>query len=281
MNNYIEETIALINPNNKLIKRLEMLSEIENKTIIEIISNTSITYLSKIIKPRKKDYDIYLESGIRMGGVAMSNMQQGKRSWKDGTHGMERHLENIILTYGEDEINKNILKTALQLIKISINHIFIYGSEKKKDNLNKFIQNTNFLYVMLQMAVKLIGIRLNNLGIEIENKTLEYMTQMIEEDQTNMKKLFKDAVNSGDENNLNNVISLYYESLEKYFVDFLSRNFSGTLKILTKIGEEKKLMEQVGEENIIFFIGILLSHLKENALQLVLEFENNNVITIR
>ena len=270
MNNYIEETIALINPNNKLIKRLEMLSEIENKTIIEIISNTSITYLSKIIKPRKKDYDIYLESGIRMGGVAMSNMQQGKRSWKDGTHGMERHLENIILTYGEDEINKNILKTALQLIEISINHIFIYGSEKKKDNLNKFIQNTNFLYVMLQMAVKLIGIRLNNLGIEIENKTLEYMTQMIEEDQTNMKKLFKDAV-----------ISLYYESLEKYFADFLSRNFSGTLEVLTKIGEEKKLMEQVGEENIIFFIGILLSHLKENALQLVLEFENNNTITIR
>ena len=96
-----------------------------------------------------------------------------------------------------------------------------------------------------------------------------------------MKKLFKDAVNSGNENNLNNVISLYYESLEKYFVDFLSRNFSGTLEVLTKIGEEKKLMEQVGEENIIFFIGILLSHLKENALQLVLEFENNNVITIR
>ena len=30
MNNYIEETIALINPNNKLIKRLELLSEIEN-----------------------------------------------------------------------------------------------------------------------------------------------------------------------------------------------------------------------------------------------------------
>ncbi len=281
MNNYIEETIALINSNNKLIKRLEMLSEIENKTIIEIISNTSITYLSKIIKPRKKDYDIYLESGIRMGGVAISNMQQGRKTWKDGTHGMERHLDNIIMAYGEDEINKNILKTALQLIKISINYVFSDGTEKKKEKVNRFIQDTNFLYVMLQMAVKLIGIKLNNMEVDIENQTLKYMTQMIEADQKKIKNLFIEAIKFGDKQRFNEVVAIYYNDLNKYFINFVNRNFSGTFDVITKLGEEKKLMEQVGEENIIFFIGILLSHLKNSALQLTLEFENNNTITIR
>nr|DAV27997.1 MAG TPA: hypothetical protein [Caudoviricetes sp.] len=281
MNNYIEETIALIDPNNILINRLSMLAEIENKTIIQIISETSITYLSKTIKPRKKDYDIYLESGIKMGGVAISNMQQGRKTWQDGTHGMERHLDNIIMTYGEDEINKNILKTALQLIKISIDYVFSDGTEKKKEKVNRFIQDTNFLYVMLQMAVKLIGIKLNNMDVDIENQTLKYMTQMIEADQKKIKNLFIEAIKFGDEQRFNEVVAIYYDDLNKYFINFVNRNFSGTFDVITKLGEEKKLMEQVGEKNIIFFIGILLSHLKNSALQLVIEFENNNIITIR
>lgn len=280
MNNYIEETISLIDPNNKLISRLEMLAEIENKTIIQIISETSITYLSKMIKPRKKDYDIYLETGLKMGGVTISNMQQGRKAWKDGTHGMERHLDNIIMTYGEEEINKNILKTALQLIKISIDYVFSDGTEKKKEKVNRFIQDTNFLYIMLQMAVKLIGIKLNNMDVDIENQTLKYMTQMIEADQKKIKRLFIDAIKFGDEQRFNEVVAIYYEDLSKYFINFVNRNFSGTFDVITKLGEEKKLMEQVGEKNIIFFIGTLLSYLKEGAKQLTIKFEETKNITI-
>ena len=277
MNNYIEETIVLINPNNKLIKRLEMLAEIENKTVIEIISSTSITYLSKIIKPRKKDYDIYLECGLKMGGITMSNMQQGKESWNDGSHGMPKHLDNIIASYGKEEVNKNILKTALQLIRISIDYVLSEGTEKKKEKVNRFIQDTNFLYIMLQMAVKLIGIKLNNMDVDIENQTLKYMTQMIENDQKKIKNLFIDAIKYGDNKRFNEVVSIYYDNLNEYFINFVNKNFSGTYDIITKLGEEKKLMEQVGEENIIFFIGVLLSNLKERAKQLVLEFEKQSI----
>lgn len=279
MNDYIEKTIVQIQQDNHLIQRLNMLSTLENKNIIEIINETSITYLSKTIKPRKKDYDIYIEAGIRMGGVAISNMQQGKKAWRDGTHGMEMHLENIIATYGEEEVNQNILKTAIQLIKISIDHVFLYGTNQKKEKINKFIQNTNFLYVMLQMAVKIIGIKLNNLNVDIENKTLSYMTKMIDEEQKNIKNLFKEAINSGDQEQFNNVVSLYYESLEKYFIDFMNRNYSGSLNVLTKLGEETKLLKQLGEENVLFFIGTLLSQLKSEAIQLIIEFggENNNI----
>lgn len=59
----------------------------------------------------------------------------------------------------------------------------------------------------------------------------------------------------------------------------MSRNYSGSLNVLTKLGEETKLLKQLGEENVLFFIGTLLSQLKAEATQLIIEFggENNNI----
>ena len=130
------------------------------------------------------------------------------------------------------------------------------------------------------MAVKLIGIKLNNMDVDIENQTLKYMTQMIEADQKKIKRLFIDAIKFGDEQRFNEVVAIYYEDLSKYFINFVNRNFSGTFDVITKLGEEKKLMEQVGEKNIIFFIGTLLSYLKEGAKQLTIKFEETKNITI-
>lgn len=283
MNNYI---LDVLNDDqlNKSLKRVFILAELEEKLPEILINDVIISSISKKLKPRFKDFNLYLENGLKISGMSVKNLEQGRKAWKNGTHGMKNNLLELIHTYGETNINKEVLKTALQLIKISIDNVFINtNNNKKQEKINIFIQNIDFLYVMLQVAIRIIGIDLYNKGIEFQNKTFGYMTKMMEKEKRKISKMFSQAMITKNEEEMNVAITNYYNMIDEYFEDFSKREFSGNGKDVVAVGGEQKLVEQFGEENIILFIGFLLGRLKNDLIENanILNFSNSNEITLK
>lgn len=261
------------------VRRIVLLAELEGKAPEEIVNIAIISAISKKFKPRYKDYSFYLESGLKASGVSIRNLEKGRKAWRDGTHKMKDNLAELIETYGETTINKQVLLTALQLIKISIDNVYLENKSKKKEKLNLLVQNINFLYVMLQIAVRLIGIDLWKKGVDFHNKTLGFMTKMMEKDKKKISDIFSTAIYSKEEKNINEAISQYYDIINEYINDFEKREFKGNGYEVLEIGGEQKLVEQLGEENIHFFLGILLGNLKKELIKdnYILNFSNENI----
>lgn len=277
MNNYVLEVLEDKSIESNL-EKIFALSKIEEKTPEKLTNDIIISFISKKFKPRFKDYDFYLESGLKVSGVYVRNLEKGKKAWKDGTHKMKNNLLELIETYGEDNINKQVLTTALQLVKISVSNVYLEDKNSKKEKLNLLIQNLNFLFVMLQIAVRLIGIDLYNRGVEFQNKTLGFMTKMMEKDKNKISKLFAKAMSSNKDEDINTAVSEYYDMIDRYIEDFKEREFKGNGGDAINVGGEQKLVDQFGEKNIYFFIGILLGKLREDLVENanILNFSSEN-----
>lgn len=129
---------------------------------------------------------------------------------------------------------------------------------------------------MFQIAVRLIGIDLYNKGVDFHNKTLGFMTKMMEQDKKKIGKLFSKAMTSKNEEDINEAISTYYNMIDEYIEEFKEREFRGSGSDALEIGGEQKLVEQLGEENIHFFLSILLGKLKKDLIanNYMLDFSN-------
>lgn len=271
------ETVLDIIPKEK-IKKIELLSQLREIKPGEVINIATITYFAKTIKPNLKDYQtIYLSRGKKISGNMMRLKQTGKNPWKDGTHGMPDHLAKIFQSVDESEVNKEILNYAYRLVDITLEDIFDNGKKAEREKYLAALEKENFLYVMLQIAVRLVGLNLKEKGITLENSTLDYMLDLITEDKKNIKNIFRECVKRGEPEV---AIQEYYKILSKYLDEFTERQILVTGNQITKIGKETALLEDVGEETIFVFLGYLLEYLKEKYQKQKQLFENK-LITIR
>lgn len=64
--------------------------------------------------------------------------------------------------------------------------------------------------------------------------------------------------------------------IDEYIEEFKEREFRGSGSDALEIGGEQKLVEQLGEENIHFFLSILLGKLKKDLIanNYMLDFSN-------
>lgn len=243
------------------IKKILMLAEIKGKSPVEIINTASLTYFAKTLKPTLKAHQtIYLESGKKISANMMRLKQIGKNPWKDGTHGMPNHLAEIFRSVDENEVNKAILEYAYRLIDVTLQDIFENASKGDAKKYLEALDEENFLYVMLQIAVRLVGMDLQNKGVKLENKTLDYMLNVMKEDQANIKKVFKQCVSTGTKEV---AVKEYYAMLERYLSTFENKKILLTGKEVTNIGIELSLLADVGEETLFVFLGYLLEYLKD------------------
>ncbi len=261
---YVSDVLALNPKLEATFKRVFMLAEIEGCSPEKILQDTATTFLSTLIKPRYKDYDLYFESGRRIAGITMANVQKGRKAWKDGTHGVKNNVDQLFNTYESDDINTDVINKSCELVKMSIDHVFLEGSEKKKKDFLQYITHNDFLFVMLQLSVKLIGLKLYKDGIDMENKTLEYVTKMIENNKRKFSKMFAEAVSTNDEEQFLVVCQEYSIEIENLLRDYMRREVAaGTpMGVANTQGRESKLVEQVGLENIHIFLGYLVQHLR-------------------
>lgn len=260
------------------IQSILLLSQLRKKNPAEIINTATITYFAKTLKPNLKDYEtIYLENGKKLSAHMMKLKQVGKNPWKDGTHGMPDHLAFIFQSIDENEVNKAILEYAYRLIDITLTDIFDNGKITDIDKYSKALEQENFLYVMLQIAVRVIGLDLQEKGLVLENKTLDYMLNVLKADNKRIKNLFKECVSNGTPEI---AIREYYNTMSNYLIDFENRRVLVTGHQIQAIGQETSLLNDVGEETVFLFLGYLLQYLKEKFQKQKQLFEKE-LITIR
>jgi hypothetical protein len=228
----------------------------------EVIETSFDTFFGQTLKLRYKDYqNIYLENGQKISGCMIRMEEKGRYPRVTGTHGMPRHIDMMFETFGSREISQNILEYSFRLIDITLESIFSSDKEKKKEKYNLAIQQPNFLYMMLQIAVKLLALDLYQRNEKINNSTLNYMTKMIEEDKEKLKRIFKNSFNDPDR--MEEAVELYYVELSKYFEAFKNRKHNVTVDEMKKIGQESLILEKLGEKNLLTYVGYLLGRLKE------------------
>lgn len=260
------------------IKKILLLAELKEKTPAEIINLAAVTYFAKTLKPNLKDYEtIYLEKGKKISGYMMRLKQVGKNPWKDGTHGMPNHLVEIFKSVDENEVNKEILEYAYRLVDITLEDIFDNASHNEAKKYLMALEKENFLYVMLQIAVRLVGINLQEKGLKLENKTLDYMLNILREEKDNIKKIFKDCIKIGEPER---AIVEYYNILSKYLIDFESRKIVVSGSQIHEIGQELSILNDIGEETLFIFLGYLLGYLREKY-QVQKQLFENKLITIK
>lgn len=277
MENIIPDAINLI-PEKELTK-IKMLASIRETTPSKILNTGVITYFANTIKPNLKDYQTtYLENGRKISAYSARLEQKGKNSWKkDGSHGMPKHLKMVFEIFGDDEVNLNLLEYACRLINFTLDNIFEGNNEKKISRYREAINQPNFLYMMLQIAVRLLSFDLKERGISLENQTMDHMVDLIKKDKKQIKELF---VNCFDASDRGLATAKYYEILSKYFKNFLDKNFSVKGEALLKIGKEQSLVDDIGEKTLFTFLGYLIGELKSKYETQLFLFENE-AITIK
>lgn len=260
------------------IIKVKALQTLFNKPIEYIIEKILTTHFAKGLKPRLKDYQtIYIDKGKDITGNASRFAMKGKNPWKDGTHGMTNNLRTVEDNLGFDFVAENVVEAAATLVETTINEIF---SSRNRTQINRYkqaIPQSDFIYMMLQIAVKLIGIDLYNNEVIPRNSTLKYMTQMIEQDKKRIVDLFQQSIiNTGT---INEAVDEYYAILEKYFDDFLKSKHLISIEEAMKIGEESLILKTVGEENILFYIEFLIENIQKRLMYNTLL--NEELITVK
>lgn len=268
-------SILTIIPEEK-IKRLNMLAEIENTTPSKLINDVTITFFSKIMKPNFNQYQsVYLENGQKISALMTRYQEKGKKPWKDGTHGMPNHLKKIIDTFGEELVSNELLEYAYRLMDTTLTNIFENGSNQNIKKYREALMQPNFVYMMLQISVRLLSFDLYENNIRTENTTLYYMTKMLIEKKKEIKLMFEKAYSDSDREI---AINKYYSMLEENFRDFKKQH--APLEDGMKAGAEEKLVEQVGEDTIFIFLGFLIERIR-NKYSKQLAIWNTETISIR
>lgn len=245
------------------INKIKLLEQLYNQPVDFILEKAITTFFAKTLKPRLKDYPtIYIQKGKKISGYSRRLAIKGKKTWEDGSHGMLDNVEAIFYALGSEYITKNIIKSSVSLVETTLNEVLNSSNSTQSVRYAQAIYQENFIYMMLQMAVKLIALDLYNGNLESENRTLNYMTQMIENDKEKIVRLF-DRISKKDED-IHYVIQEYYVILDKYFDDFLKRKHTVTGEEFLEIGKEQQLLELLGETNVLIYIGYLIAEIQEN-----------------
>lgn len=227
----------------------------------EIINIAVITDIARNLKPNYNHYN-----HIWITGRTIALRTKGKASRKTtGTHGIENQLEKLIETYGHDEINNDILNSALDLIVLTIHAVMTGKNKKLKRTYEIVIQDIEFLHINLELCVKIIAEALRRKNVQLSNMTLHYMSDLIALDKDKIVDKFVDAYSSGDEEKIKRVKEEYREIMSKYFQDFLAKQ-DVPFEQSIQLGIEELVRSHVSQEVIDNFVGLMLMKLKFNLI---------------
>lgn len=230
--------------------RIKMIAEINRMSVTEVMVKATVTMMATVVKPRLKDYDVYLMETGRIKGVTIRNKIAGRKPWKDGTHGITDHINNMFEEYELEVINEDFFSHTLELIDRTLKAIYDGNhGQKVKEIYEVALSHPNFLYSMLQIGVRLLGQRL----------------QEIKKKRNRIEELFKSVRTAED---LKQALIVYYDEINVYFDEFLDRDVTeGTKwKSAVEIAGEKAMLDQVGEDNVLYFIGQIIFKIQERFM---------------
>lgn len=257
----------LILQDGQIKKTVEALSTVYRKNESEIIKIGLLTNISFETLPNYKNYK-YIISGITQ--ARMIKGVNGKRP-------IESQVKKLFETYDLEDINDDLIEKAAELMVITFDSVFTNSGGKVKQKYANAMEDVEFLYMNLKLAVKIIAESLRNEGIQLANRTLNYITDGIRNEKKDIAQKYIDAHLSGNEAELISARQNYREKMEKMLNDYVS-TLNVPFSEVQKLGMEQHIVEVLGKDTLELITGYLLFEIKERVLadsrvQRMLSFE--------
>ncbi len=221
----------------------------------EVLKKGILTYISTLIYPNYKNYS-YIISGI-----TQARMVKGV----SGRNHIVNQINDLERTYGLIGINENLLERAADLVITSIDSIYERENKKLKKAYGKAIQDPDFLLINFQLIIKILGEYLIKKDVEIENKTLKYMTLAIKDEKRKITDHFIEAYATENEESIVNAKEYYREKMNELLAKYILK-----LQIpyydAVAFGTEQMIVKKLGIENLEAILYVILFNIKEKIM---------------
>ena len=144
----------------------------------EIIKTGILTNIAYESLPNYKNYKFIIS------GITQARMIKGV----NGKRKIESQLKKLFQTYDLEDINNDLVEKAAELMVITFDSVLTKSGKKVKENYIKALEDIEFLYINLKLAVKIIAESLRSEGISLVNKTLNYITDGIKREKKKSHK---------------------------------------------------------------------------------------------
>ena len=114
--------------------------------------------------------------------------------------------------------------------------------------------------------MKIVAETLRRNKIELNNLTLQYITDQIKKEKSDIAREYIEAYLSGDERELMLAKINYREKMESMLNDVISKTVVPYEKV-NQIAKENEIVKRIGKENLDFITILLLVDLKEKILE--------------
>lgn len=235
---------------------LNMLSNFYGESESEILKTGIITNIAFETMPNYKNYSQILS------GISQARMMKGVK----GRNYVESQVTKLFDTYDLEDINNEILEKSMELIMLTFDSIHFNSKEKTKVAFFNALDDPEFLYINLRLAVKIVAETLRRNKIELNNLTLQYITDQIKKEKSDIAREYIEAYLSGDERELMLAKTNYREKMESMLNDVISKTVVPYEKV-NQIAKENEIVKRIGKENLDFITILLLVDLKEKILE--------------
>lgn len=248
-------------------KKIQNLSLVFEKTPSDIIKTGILTNIAYETLPNYKNYK-YIISGI-----TQARMIKGVHSTRNH---INSQIDKILELYELDEINEDILDIASNLVIITFDDIFTNAGSKTKNNYLKALDDLDFLYINLKLAVKIIAETLRRNDVRLTNMTLQYVTDAIKREKNNIANEFIQAYGTGNEFEILEAKKNYHIKIQNMLNNYFQK-ITYSHQAAQQIGEESRIVQVLGESFLNAITMILLHDINKrikNNHGLQLTFNN-------
>lgn len=233
------------------------LSKVQNISVSDVIKKGILTNIAQETLPNYKNYE-YIISGI-----TQARMMKGVHS--DRNYVLSQ-IEKLLNLYELEEINKDLLEMSANLVISTFDSVLENSSKKVKEKYKSVIDDVEFLYINLKLAVKIIAEELRKQDIELNNITLHYVTDALKNEKTNIAQEFINAYIYGNENAVIEAKNNYHNKMEQMLNSYYE-NLTYNHEHASLVGEENQIVKVLGKNFLDSMTSILLVDVRETIKQ--------------
>lgn len=237
-----------------------------NKKPSEVLKIGILTHISNQILPNYKHYKHIIS------GITQARMIKGR----SGKYKIVNNIELLERDYDLTDINQHILDRSIDLVVTTFDSIYDSGSTNMKKAYSEALNDPEFLFINLNLSVKILAEHLRNNNIDLTNKTLHYMTDAIKNEKKRVVQNIINAYITGIDENVTSAKKEYHDAMNDLLKGYLTK-LNISVQDATQFGMEQNIANRLGSNNLDKFILGLLIEMKErvlenNKLQLQIDF---------
>lgn len=265
----MNEIDLIENWSEEIKNQVEMISSFYRIGQVETVKIGILTNITNEMFPNYKNYESVVS------GISQARMVKGV----NGVNKIESQIDRLLKSYGLEDLNKYLLDMAVELVILTIDSIYDKNNNRLKKAYSKALNDPDFLYINLKLIVKILAEYLRGNNIEIDNKTLHYMTDAIKTKKRELTKKIINAYMLDDYNALTEAKNDYKIAMLEMLDNYMNK-ISVPIKHAQQVGMEQMIVEKLGKESLDTMTSIILLGMKEkiiknNKMQRLLEFDVN------